>query len=133
MLSPRCFLPILHTYPEEKTKPPFVLTFLRMRYCMNYSIKTRPRTWALVIIGTMKMPSFHPSCLYLNRVDSLFSPVTTWWIVVTCTIHSLLKIACQHALNWKREKRIYSIRIILNTLIEIKNKQKFLLTLVFDY
>lgn len=125
MLSPRCFLPTLHAFPKEKTKPPFVLTFLRMRYYMNSRIKRRPRTWAVLIIGTMKIPSFPSSCLHLNRADNLFSPVTTWRIVVTCTIHSLLKIASQNALHWKREKIIYSIRVILNTLIEIKNRNIF--------
>lgn len=106
-----CFLPgasfpcSTHTKTQKQTKQSFILTFLRVRYCMNYSIRRRPLTWTILIIGTIITPSFPPSCLYINSIDNLFSNMTTWWIVVTCTAHPLLKKACQDDLI-ERDERI---------------------------
>lgn len=55
----------------KQTKQSFVLTF-QWRYelycmnCMNFSLKRRPLTWAILIIGSMIILFFPPSWLYLN-------------------------------------------------------------------
>lgn len=73
----QCFIPGV-SFPcstqakrKKNTKQSFVLTFHWMyewycTNCINYSVKRRPLTWAILIIGTMIIPSFPPSWLYLN-------------------------------------------------------------------
>lgn len=118
-IYPECFLPSAffpystHT-KGKKTKQKIILLLMFLK--MRYYIRKWLLTWAILIIETAIIPSFPPSCLCINSIGSLSSSMTTWWIVATCTTHSLIKKAYQNDfIERKWENMIYCVRVMLHT------------------